>query len=146
MAARIKSRIRIKGAFMVGKFILIMLQLFVLMIVNQVGMFLVHWIGVPIPGNVLGMVILFLLLWSGIIPLKWVEGASTVLVKHLAFFFIPISVGIMTLGALFMESGLRIMFILLVSTFIGLFFSGNLSQMLIHKKEEVKAESHHHSL
>jgi holin-like protein len=109
-------------------------------------MFLVHWSGLSIPGNVLGMVILFLLLWSGIIPLKWVEGASSILVKHLAFFFIPISVGMMTLGALFMESGLALLVILLISTFIGLLSSGSLSQMLIHKKEEVKTESHHHSL
>lgn len=124
----------------------ILLQLLILITVNEVGVLLVNWLSLPIPGNVLGMVILFLLLWSGIIPLKWVENAASFLVKHLAFFFIPISVGMMTLGSLFLESGLAILFILLISTFIGLFISGSFSQMLIHKKEEVKAESHHHSL
>lgn len=128
------------------KFAFIILQLLILITVNQLGMFLVKWSGLPIPGNVLGMVILFLLLWLGIIPSKWVEGASSILVKHLAFFFIPISVGMMTLGSLFMESGLAIIVILLISTFIGLLSSGSLSQILIHKKEEVKTESHHHSI
>ena len=128
------------------KFVLILFQILILITINQLGVLISKWLGLPIPGNVLGMVILFLLLWIGVIRLQWVERASSLLTKHLAFFFIPISVGMMTLGTLFIDSGLVLLFILFISTFIGLLFSGVLAQVLIYKKEEVKTESHHHSL
>lgn len=121
-------------------------QILILIAINQLGIMISKWLSLPIPGNVLGMIFLFLLLWSGVIQLQWVEKASSLLTKHLAFFFIPISVGMMTLGKLFMDSGLALLFILFISTFIGLLFSGFLAQVLIYKKEEVKTESHHHSL
>ncbi len=128
------------------KFVLILFQILILITINQLGVMISKWLSLPIPGNVLGMVILFLLLWIGVIRLQWVERASSLLTKHLAFFFIPISVGMMTLGTLFIDSGLVLLFILFISTFIGLLFSGVLAQVLIYKKEEVKTESHHHSL
>lgn len=118
----------------------------ILMAVNQLGGLIVKWTHIPIPGNVIGMILLFFLLCSGLLRLQWIEGASAILTKHLAFFFIPISVGIMTLGSLLSNSGFTILFILFISTFIGIFFSGSLSQLLILKKEGLKAESHRHSL
>jgi len=130
----------------VKKIVLILFQVVFLITINQLGAMISGWLALPIPGNVLGMVILFLSLWSGVIRLQWVETASSLLTKHLAFFFIPISVGMMTLGTLFIDSGLALLFILFISTFIGLLFSGTLAQVLIYKKEEVKTESHHHSL
>nr|WP_295972057.1 CidA/LrgA family protein [uncultured Bacillus sp.] len=128
------------------KFLIILLQLMILMAVNQLGGLIVKWTHIPIPGNVIGMILLFFLLCSGLLRLQWIEGASAILTKHLAFFFIPISVGIMTLGSLLSNSGFTILFILFISTFIGIFFSGSLSQLLILKKEGLKAESHRHSL
>lgn len=136
----------VKGVLPVRKFLIIILQLMILMAVNQVGGLIVKWTHIPIPGNVIGMILLFFLLCSGLLRLQWIEGASAILTKHLAFFFIPISVGIMTLGSLLSNSGFKILFILFVSTFIGIFFSGSLSQLLILKKEGLKAESHRHSL
>jgi holin-like protein len=130
----------------VKKMIIAVFQLSILILIHQIGNFIVRFTGLPIPGNVLGMLILFLLLWSRILPLHWVEGISTILIKHLSFFFIPISVGIMTLGTLLWGSGLKIIFILLISSFIGLIFSGGLSQIYIRKREGVKVESRHHSL
>ena len=126
----------------------VLYQLLILLLINQIGFYIVEKTGIPIPGNIIGMMLLFGLLWTKVIPLKWIDKASTVLIKHLAFFFIPISVGIMTLGSILLNVGLELMVVILISTFIGLIFSGFLSQLFIVKKEGEKVGSNrnHHSI
>ncbi len=75
----------------------------ILLLLNKVGYVIVEFFHLPIPGNVMGMLLLFLLLITGFIRLEWVDTASSLLIKHLSFFFIPISVGLMTMGAVFMK-------------------------------------------
>jgi holin-like protein len=43
---------------------------------------------------VLGMMILFLLLKSGIVKREWVEGAASFLLDNLMLFFIPVTAGV----------------------------------------------------
>ena len=45
--------------------------------------------GLPIPGNVIGMLILFVGLYTGIIKLKMIDKISDFLLENLAFFFLP---------------------------------------------------------
>ncbi len=94
----------------------------------------------------MGMLLLFILLWTGVIRLKWVEVASGVLIKHLSFFFIPISVGLMTLGSVFIKSGLGLLTALVVSTMLGIIVSGSLSQALVKRKEAIQIEHDYHRL
>jgi holin-like protein len=61
----------------------------------------------PIPGNLLGMLLLVALLTSGVVRLAWVEAGVSLLVRHLAFLFIPIAVGLMTFQDLFVRNGVE---------------------------------------
>ncbi len=117
-----------------------------LMVMNKIGFFIVHFTKIPIPGNVMGMLLLFLLLWTKVIRLNWIEQASSMLIKHLSFFFIPISVGLMTLGTVFMKSGIAIILVLMISTIFGIIISGSLSQALVLRKEAIQGEYHRHQL
>ena len=49
----------------------------------------------PLPGNVIGLLLLTLGLVSGIVKLAWVEETADFLTKNLAFFFIPAGVGLL---------------------------------------------------
>ncbi len=51
----------------------------------------------PLPENVLGMLLLLLALSVGIVKVEWVVGAADFLVKHLMLFFSPIIVGVLPL-------------------------------------------------
>ena len=51
----------------------------------------------PIPGNIIGMILLFLLLTSNIVKVEKVEPLANFFLDHLAFFFIPASVGLITI-------------------------------------------------
>ncbi len=119
------------------KVVVIILQLCLLWFLNELGFFLVETLNLPIPGNVLGMVMLFGLLMTGVVSLKWVEEASSFLIKHLAFFFIPIAVGLMNFGPLFMQNGFFLIIVIVGSAAIGIYVTGIVSQVLAEKKEGV---------
>lgn len=48
-----------------------------------------------IPGSIIGMLVLFTLLASQILPPSWVKPGCHLLIRHMALLFVPISVGIM---------------------------------------------------
>ncbi len=50
---------------------------------------------IPLPGSIIGMLILFILLTSGLLPLDWVKPSASLYIKHMMFLFVPISVGLM---------------------------------------------------
>ena len=124
-------------------------QLAFLWLIYQLGQFISKFFHLPVPGNVLGMMILFLLLSLKIVKINWVEKGALFLNKHLAFFFVPIAVGLMTYTPLLKESGLALAVILFGSSIIGMAITGGVSQFLsakqIHKEKGEDAGERHHS-
>lgn len=89
--------------------------LFVLQLIGEVISRALH---LPIPGPVLGMLILFtLLLLRGSLPPALKETAQTIL-QHLSLLFVPAGVGIMRHYALIQEEWLPVLGTLLLSTII----------------------------
>lgn len=116
-------------------------QLFILVLIYQIGNWTVHFSHLKIPGNVMGLMFLLVMLWLKIIKIDQIELVASWLLKHLGFFFIPISVGLMTLGPNLLHKGLFFLLILIVSAFIGLLAAGKITQAVIKKKE--KAVDYH---
>jgi len=87
-----------------------------------------------VPANIVGMLLLFTLLCTGIVKERWVSGATTLLTRHLAFFFIPITVGLMGLTDVFVTSGAAIVITLVVSAVLGICVAGFTSQALAARK------------
>src|SRR6266446_3726099 len=108
----------------------IRLQLLALWVLNQAGVWLVAQTALPIPGNLVGLFLLYGLLVLGVIKLSWLESAGSFLIRHLAFFFVPITVGLMNTGALFAAHGIGIILALVASAGIGIMLAGWLSQLL----------------
>lgn len=134
-----------KGSFSL-KAVNYLIQLVGLLLINKVGFYIVDLFDLLIPGNVLGMIILFLLLWMKIIRLEWVEGAADFLVRHLSFFFVSISVGMMTLGGLIAENGIQLGVILVFSAIIGMVFAGGTSHFLLVRKGGEQAGNVSHDI
>jgi len=124
---------------------IIVLQVFLLSLINKVGILITDYFSIPIPGNVFGMILLFIFLSSGIVPLRWFEHGASILIKHLAFFFIPIAVGLMTFGDLFLKSGWFIITVILISAGIGIISSSYVSQ-ITSKRREVVNEHNSYSI
>ncbi len=50
---------------------------------------------IPLPGSVLGMVLLTAALHGGLLRAHWVAPAATLLIRHMGFLFVPPGVGLM---------------------------------------------------
>jgi len=95
----------------------------ILLFYQLIGEISVRWLGLPVPGPVLGMIMLFItLLIKGSIS-KSLEGASTTLLSHLSLLFIPAGVGMMVHVERIANEWLSISIALLLSTAITLIFS-----------------------
>jgi len=90
--------------------------------------------GSPVPGNVLGVIVLFLLLCAGVVKLRHVERAADFLLKHLVFFFTVIAVGLMEWGQVFYDYGLTLLVAIVVSAALPLLVVGHLAQFLHRRR------------
>ena len=59
------------------------------------GIFIASLLPVTIPGSIIGMLILFALLASQILPSTWVKPGCHLLIRYMALLFVPIGVGVM---------------------------------------------------
>lgn len=110
-------------------------QLSILWMVYWLGNQIVQWAKIPIPGTVVGMILLFMLLSAGIIKLEHVQLATDFLLKHMLFFFIPIAVGLMNWGGLFWNNGLILGAAIVFSALVPFFAVGHIGQKLARSKK-----------
>lgn len=80
----------------------------------------VRAIGVPVPGALLGMALLFFALQYKIVRLEWVEDGADLLIRDLLLFFIPPAVGIMQYTDLFGAIGSKLVGAVAISILIVL--------------------------
>lgn len=86
--------------------------------------------GFPIPGNVTGMILIFLALQTGTVRLQWVKMGSDLLLKNMALFFVPPGVGIMLYFDLIGKYWPAIITSTLVSTLLVMWITGYLAQKI----------------
>lgn len=85
------------------------------------GETITYFFEMPITGNILGMILIFLALRFKIIKLKDVKPASDKLMKYLILFFIPYGVGLMTHFDIIADYWLPISVAIIASTAFSLY-------------------------
>ena len=90
-----------------------------LLALQSIGELLSRGLGLPLPGPVIGLLILAVALNVGFVRTP-VAAAADMLLAHLSLLFIPVGVGVMTHLGLISEYGLRMLVVIAVSTWIGL--------------------------
>ena len=108
----------------------LLIQVLTLLVLNYAGYAMATTLHLPLPGNLVGMLLLLALLVSGALPLRWIEGSATLLTRHLAFFFIPITVGLIGFADLFLDKGPAILVTLVLSAAAGICVVGFSAQTL----------------
>lgn len=116
------------------------LQLAVIFAICIAGEFLYRVVGIPIPGNILGMVILLILLCTKLIKPEQISGVSSFFLNHLALFFLPPSIAIMTVGDDILSKWPTLLILCIVLTLITLSVTGMTTQLLIGKHERDENE------
>ena len=90
-----------------------------LLVFQSAGELLGRGLGLPLPGPVVGLVLLLLALrWSAIrTP---VAASAEFLLSHLSLLFVPVGVGVMTHLSLVSQYGVRMLAVVVLSTLGGL--------------------------
>lgn len=90
-----------------------------------------HRVGVPIPGGVLGLLILYAALSAKVIQISWIDRASNLLLRLMTLLFVPLAVGLVDFGSVLSHQALAIVTSLLVSFLAVLFTTGLLARWLL---------------
>lgn len=122
------------------KFFIIFLQVLILYGIFLLGEFLQRFFELPLPGSIIGLLVLWLALLLKVFPLKWIESGSYFLLSYLPLYFIPATVGVMDYGHVFLGKGFLLIPITIISTFLTLWLSGVTSQYLAKRKEQVSCK------
>lgn len=86
-----------------------------------------------IPGTIIGMLILFALLCSQLVPSAWVRPGCQLLLRYMILLFVPVSVGIMNYADILRAQFAPIVVSSIVSTLLVLLVVSVSSQWLGNK-------------
>lgn len=92
-----------------------------------------HW---KIPGSILGIIVIFILLQTKILRLEWIELGAKWLLAELLLFFIPSAVGIIKYQHILVDNGVRVVFVITLSTIIVMACTGLLANKIAERKEQ----------
>lgn len=91
---------------------------------------------IPLPGNVLGMIILFAALCSGVIKVEMIEEVGEFLLSHLSFFFLPAGVALITSFKTIKGNVLSLLIICIISTSLVMITSGYTVRLLKRSRKD----------
>ncbi|MGB8955907.1 MAG: CidA/LrgA family protein [Tumebacillaceae bacterium] len=111
-------------------------QILLLCGLTAVGKGLTAWMGVPIPGSIIGFLLLFLLLQTKIVKLEWVEKGATFLLGRLLLFFVPPAVGIIEYQNVISTAGWRLIAVIVVGTLLVMSCTGLVAEFVHRLRKE----------
>lgn len=91
---------------------------------------ILHSLGVPVPGAVLGMILFALALGARAVRPETVRPASNLLTRNMSLLFIPAGVGVMAYGPLIATDWFAIVIAIVVGTVLVLLVAGPLEHAL----------------
>ncbi|MBU3113475.1 CidA/LrgA family protein [Clostridium lacusfryxellense] len=91
-------------------------QIMIILIPYLIGTILQLLFNLPIPGAVIGLILLFLALQIGIVKAYMIEDVCEFLLSNMSFFFIPAGVGLMTAFGVLKGKWIPFIIIVVIST------------------------------
>lgn len=110
------------------KYIKIFLQILILFGFFLVGDWLHDFFRIPLPGSIIGLLLLWISLILKIFPLHWIETGSYFLLAYLPLYFIPSMIAVIDYGHVFVGKGFFLIVITIISTLLTMAIAGWTSQ------------------
>ncbi|CAI1193026.1 MAG: CidA/LrgA family protein [Serratia grimesii] len=85
---------------------------------------LVKQFHLPLPANIVGMLMMLALILLRILPLNWVKAGSRWLLAEMLLFFVPAVVAVVNYAQLLMVEGWKIFLVIAISTMLTLGATG----------------------
>ena len=112
-------------------------QFLIILAISFVGEILKYLLPLPVPASIYGMVILFIGLLTGLIPLNSVRSAGKFMIEIMPVMFIPAGVGLMSSWGN-LEPVLVITVVALLTVMIA---TGHVSQLVIRMQKRKRADA-----
>jgi holin-like protein len=109
-------------------------QLAIILSISFMGEVINRLFNAPIPGNVIGMLILLICLLTGVIKTEMIEETVNFLLDHLAFLFLPAGVGLIACLDILKSNWVAILTIVFISTIVVMVSTGLAVQMLMRRR------------
>jgi len=90
----------------------------IILISYFLGTIIQLFFNLPLPGTVLGLILLLLALSLRIVKIEMIEDICEVLISHMSFLFIPAGVGLMTSFDMLKGKVIAFSIIIVISTFV----------------------------
>ena len=117
------------------KYMYISLHIFVIIGFYLIGELLQSFFNIPLPGSIIGFLLLFAALMLKVYRLEWIESGAHFVLAFLPLYFIPATVGVIEYGELFSGKGMLLIPIVVVSTLLTMAAAGWISQYVAKRKE-----------
>ena len=104
--------------------------------ISFIGEALHHFLPLPVPGSIYGIVILFLALVSGVLKVNQIKETSAFLIEIMPAMFIPAAVGLIDVWDLLESKWPVYLLIIVVSTILVMTVSGLITQAVIGKEKQ----------
>lgn len=112
------------------KFFKISFQIILLIIVNAIGNGISKALHLPIPGSIVGLILLFLLLQFRILKVEWIDQGAAWLLGELILFFIPSAVGVINYGHVLGPQLTKLVIVIVLGTLTVMTFTGLTAQLI----------------
>ncbi|MDY0211642.1 MAG: CidA/LrgA family protein, partial [Desulfuromonadaceae bacterium] len=106
----------------------------ILLGLQLVGELITYVLKLPLPGSVVGMLLLLAGLRGGILRVDWVKEAAELLLRNLSLLFVPAGVGVMVYAGLIAQHWLPLTLAASFSTLAVLAATGWSAQLLARRQ------------
>lgn len=121
-------------------------QAFIFALVMLVSNGISYLSPIPLPASVVGLILLFLALCTGIVKLEQVEALGTRLTSIMSFLFVPSGISLINSMDLMKSYGIQIIFVIIAATLILMAAIGWSGELLKFLKEKISTTSVSHSI
>lgn len=108
-------------------------QALTLAVILLISKIIESFIPIPMPASVIGLVLLFIALCTGIVKLGQVESVGTALTNNISFLFVPAGISVINSLPILSQSPVLIILLIIISTILLLISTGFASQLLVTK-------------
>lgn len=108
-------------------------QALTLAVILLISKIIESFIPIPMPASVIGLVLLFIALCTGIVKLGQIESVGTALTNNISFLFVPAGISVINSLPILSQSPVLIILLIIISTILLLISTGFASQLLVTK-------------
>ncbi len=109
-------------------------QIGIIALINLFGNIISKSFNLPLPGSIVGLILLFLLLYVKVIEVKKIQEGANLLLINMAIFFVPPGVQLIKSLDFLKDYGIKIGIIAILTTIITMATTGLTVQFFIRRK------------